>query len=266
MKSKCNNKVFRIVAVNDNKDQDAVCKLNMSMIFPVVAELRHKFEHKQLEPHMCTVTWDSMKYGLQKTPIRFTNIVGQINHYDNLCVLQEHAKLSTHHISDAFGEFICLYSPLSNLRISVNFTNTLFRGGNSSRDIQELIDHSIKAETVHNITVHMFVATCRLGRPVARYNEMLTSALTTPNWSLLPLGDDGELTNYRGVLLQDISEPLAKQLGLPEVPSSMRVNITRTGCVNMFLSLRKHVGFCQGIEHRFLAIFQHVVDIIDSVT
>jgi len=80
------------------------------------------------------------------------------------------------------------------------------------------------------------------------------------------IGDDGELTNYRGILLQDISDILAKELMLPEVPSSMRVNITRTGCINMFLSLTKHVGFCTGIEYRFLPIFQHVVDIIKSVT
>lgn len=202
-----------------------------------------------------------------RTSVTFTNIVGKIDHWDTCTILRNEVQSLALEICDGFGEFWCLFSPQCNLRVSKACTITLFRGGRSSNEILEIIENAIITDTIKSISVHMLVATARLGHPVARDCYGLVNAFAQMQMlKMYCTFDEDDITNYKGIILHSFCTDWLAKFNLPAAPTQIRLNLARTGTVNMFVSLASPLNLTPNIEFEFMPFLNHLLDFISQNT
>lgn len=201
--------------------------------------------------------------------VYYTNICGKVDHYDVCAVVRDEVAVYVKEYYDAFGSAFCMYSPLCSLRISKAMTNTLYRGGCCSLQIARVLDHALKPETIHANTVHMIVASARLGHPVLMHHDFLAYKLCLNSpWKCTRHVNDGEMQKYHSLKLHGFDLEWLAKCGLQGAlcPQSCLVNVCRTGTVNLFLSISPGVPFEIGIEHCFTRMLQDVVSAVAAGT
>lgn len=201
--------------------------------------------------------------------VYYTNICGKVDHYEACCVVRDEVAVYAKDHSDAFGNAICVFSPLCSLRISKAMTNTLYRGGSCSSQIAHVLEHALRPETIRSNTVHMIVASARLGHPVLMHHDFMASRLGVEcPWTCVRHVNDGEMQKYHSLKLSEFDAAWLARCGLENtaVPQSCLVNVCRTGTVNMFLSISPGVPFELGIEHRYTAMLRVVVAAVAAAT
>lgn len=201
--------------------------------------------------------------------VYYTNICGKLDHYEVCSILRDEVMVYAKDHSDAFGNALCVFSPLCSLRISKAMTNTLYRGATCSTHIAHVLEHAIRPETIRNNSVHMIVASARLGHPVLMHHDFLASKLDDNRlWTCTRHINDGEMQKYHSVRLSDFDGTWLTRCGLEDtaVPQSCLVNVCRTGTINMFVSISPGVSFAVGIEHRYTAMLRVVVAAVAAAT
>lgn len=195
-------------------------------------------------------------------PLYIANICGKVEHFDVCRVTRAEVDPYLRDISDAFGSALCLYSRSCSLRISKALTNTLYRGGACSAAVAEVLEHALLPETVKSNTVHMIVASARLGRPVIMRDDFLARRMAAePAWSCEHHLDEHEMQKYHGLKLHAFDPDWLRAHGLddPLHPHSCLVNVCRTGTVNIFVSITPGVPFEVGIELRYTPMLEAVL-------
>jgi hypothetical protein len=242
----------------------------------IVPSERLQAERDSLAAHVAqaglTLTDMHTGTGLSCTPARgvhFTNICGKIDHYDVLSVTQPAIQPYVKRHTDAFGTALCVYSSVCSLRTSTALTSTLYRGGGDSAKMAVVFEHAILPATVRSNTVHMLVASCRLGRPVLMRSLFLIAHLeASPHWTCTQCVDDGETHKYHSAKLTDFDAAWLASHGVdgPLRPSTCLVNVCRTGTVNLFATISPSVPFEVGIEEKYRSMFEHVASLVAAAT
>lgn len=173
-------------------------------------------------------------------PVTFTNVCGKINHRTAPYVVRDELLPLLVHVTNSFGTFKALYSPLCNLTICHVGNCTLFRGARSCLDVRHVASHALRTNCVTDAFLHMLVASSRVGKPVSGSNFRLKHVLCSdPRWSARTREEtedkayqccfelSGFDEQWLGVLLQ----------GRARAPTKLLLNINRKGSVNYFLSL-----------------------------
>ena len=184
--------------------------------------------------------------------VYFCNICGRIRHYDVIDVIREETRPVVMKLRNEFGHWNAIYSRLCNLVTSTNMSNTLFRGAASSRDVLEVVRHAIKTETILNMTLHMIVASARMPHPVAINSNVFNHSMKCDNiWKMRVEVTNSEAFFTKCITLFDFTPAFLNMHAIPSAntPKSVQVNITRTGSVNMFMSLAGGVPFHEDIEY-----------------
>ena len=202
-------------------------------------------------------------------PLYFSNICGKIEHYDVYKVLRDAVAPYVVAQNDSFGQALSIFSRQCSLRVSKAMTNTLFRGGNSSAEIAEVIEHALLPETIRRTTVHMIVASARLGRPVLMQEDLFVRKLqAVPHWHCQQNVTDEEKQKYHSIQLTRFSSAWLAQQGISEdfKPQSCLLNVCRTGAVNLSFSVSAGVPFSVGIEQLYVPMLEGIVSRVGKFT
>lgn len=199
---------------------------------------------------------------LDRHPVRFTNICGKIDHVSHHRIYQPGVQPLVRPIKNAFGKFHGVYSKHCNLLTCTSKTSTLFRGGRNSRQIFRVIQHAIQPQNLCKMTVHMFVATARLGYGIVVASRYLNHYVAQdPRWTCTTMPYHEEMSYVNSMKLTDFDPVWIKSLGL-SAPQSVVVNVSKNGSVNFFMTMGAGVRFTQGVEVKFRPLFVQILEVV----
>ena len=194
-----------------------------------------------------------------RTPIRFTNICGKIDHVMHSRVYQPGIEPLVVNVKNAFGRFRGLYSKLGNLLTCTSKSSTLFRGGRCSKSIQRMIDHAINPQNIAKTTLHMLVATARLGYGVCIDSYYLEAYMARDSrWTCVPMALNEDMSHVKAMRLTDFDADFMQRLGIP-APQSVVINVSKHGSVNFFMTMAVDVDFVVGVEHTYRAFLNELL-------
>ena len=194
------------------------------------------------------------------------NICGKISHYSTTQIYREEIMPYVQKLQNRFGIFKCLYSPLCNFHTGCVGQITLFRGAKCSNQIQEAIVEAFAQEYIHNVKVHNIMASARTGIPIAKQNKMIGTQLCKFFDCEMHSSLDGDDCMFiHSFFLQKWSKTTEQTFHLHEI-STVRVNICRTGVINMFLSIRGGVNLHDEAEKLYMPFFEQICKQVCDVT
>lgn len=194
--------------------------------------------------------------------ILFTNICGKVMLVPGQRIFQKGVLPMLTTCTDGFGRSTLLSSPVCNLSTHSKQTATLFRGASSTRAAQEVIEHAICPTAIGRITVHMLVATARLGRNINMHSYFIENALKQDTrWTATPIVQLDHMSYMKGVRITNFSPTLAEQFGII-TPKAMVLNISKHGSVNFFVTIPSELDFFVGLEVAFLPYCHMLLDVV----
>ena len=190
---------------------------------------------------------------------------GKISHYSTTQVHRSEVMPFVQKLENRFGVFKCLYSPLCNFHTGCVGQTTLFRGARNSQDIQRTIAEGFVQEYVHSVKIHNIMASARLGVPVAKTNCMILEQLQhTFECDIQKAVDVDDCMFIHSFYFNNWSTKQEKYFNLQPI-SSLRVNICRTGVINMFLSIRGGVFLHEEAENLYMLLFDNIFHTVQQV-
>ena len=146
----------------------------------------------------------------------FTNICGKIVHVAGKEIYQPGVKSFVRVCKDGFGESSNLFSADCNLSTHKKNTATLFRGATCTHRVQTVIEHAIREDAIASVTVHMLVATARLGRNVSMHSYCIEHDLTQdPRWTAAAIAQLDHMSYMKSVRIKKFAAALEQETGVP---------------------------------------------------
>lgn len=199
---------------------------------------------------------------------RCTNLCGKITHLAAAAIYSPGVQPYVRRTKNLFGNFTCVYSTHANFHTGAARSSTLFRGGSNTQNIKGAIAHIFMACYVHSVLVHNCVFTGNLGVPVSRSNAAVQQCLAADfECRALPLAAVCDENMFAiSLLLKDFRTPLVAVAAGDSPVASVRVNICRTGVLNIFVAApggvdaRTHLDETLApVAHRLFAAIARVV-------
>jgi len=216
------------------------------------------FEQKGIEIVEVSSTPMNNTRVLKQKNAYIANICGKISHYSTKQIYRDEILPYVQKLQNRFGIFRCLYSPLCNFHTGCVGQITLFRGAKCSVQIQEAIVEAFAQDYIHSIKVHNIMASARTGIPIASQNKMIGKKLCTVFECKMHAALDGDDCMFiHSFFLQLWSKQIEQEFHLQEI-STVRVNICRTGVINMFLSIRGGVLLHNKAENLYMPLFEEI--------
>ena len=165
-----------------------------------------------------------------------------------------------------FGRSSHLYGPGCNLTTGGSLNVTIFRAARCSRSIQRTLDHAVNPESIARMDVHMLVASARMAHPVCLHCATVDAAFARDaRWSAQSVMKTEDGANTKSIQLTRIDPAWIGTLGAALcVPSSILVNVTKNGAINMFMSVAD--TFRGGVEDEYRPVYQALIDIIHDAS
>ena len=202
---------------------------------------------------------------LQKKNAYIANICGKISHYSTSQIYRDEILPYVQKLANRFGVFKCLFSPVCNFHTGCSQQNTLFRGAKSSIEIQSAITEAFEQQYIHEIKVHNIMASARTGIPIASKNNMIGKKLATVFECKMNTALDGDDCMFiHSFLMEHWSKQIETVFKLQDI-CTVRVNICRTGVINMFLSIRGGVSLHDNAEILYMPFFEEICKQISDV-
>lgn len=195
---------------------------------------------------------------LKQKNVYIANMCGKISHYSTNQIYRDEILPYVQNLENRFGVFKCLFSPLCNFHTGCSRQNTLFRGAKSSVEIQNAIVEAFEQDYIHSIKVHNIMASARTEVPIASQNKMIGKKLRTVFDCEMHAALDGDDCMFiHSFFLHRWSKKTESAFHLQDV-STIRVNICRTGVINMFLSIRGGVCLHNNAENLYMPFFEEI--------
>ena len=210
-----------------------------------------------------------------KTPpppraLRISNICGKIGHFTSAQFYNPGVAPLVRKTVNAFGRFETLLSVHGNLQTAQNRGNTLFRAGRSSAGLLRIIEHAFNPDCVAVVNMHMLVANVRLAHPIAVGCTYLDARLReSPDWHCARAVVDEEQTYMKSFRLSAVSPAWqAALVGAERADPQLAVllNVSKSGCVNLFVSIGQHTPLTPGVELEFMPLLAALVAFVDRYT
>jgi len=201
---------------------------------------------------------------------RFTNICGKIHHLYSSQFFAPGVKPLVVRVVNGFGHFECLYSVHTNLLTAQNRNNTLFRGGRNCADINRVIDHAFCAEAINKVNVHMMVANVRLPHPIniccLAVDRALAGHPALTCVSMCMTEEQSYMKSIKITRVLPVFQDLYLSPALVDENMSMLINLSRSGSINIFLTVTKDVQLRDGLEHEYTPLLTEILRIVDKYT
>ena len=259
-----------VVVVNTNDTVIRMVDEEADVLSEISGLCRRVLEARAPEDHVIrvVVSCDDM-FNLRPMELpRCSNLCGKITHLPATEIYNPGVKPYIRKTKNLFGNFTCVYSKNANFHTGVALSSTLFRGGSSTRNIKRAIAHIFVGCYVESVLVHNCVFTGNLGVPVSRSNSAVQKGLQTEfECRAEPLvGVCDENMFAISLLLKDFGKPLVDVAAGDSAVASVRVNICRTGVLNIFIAVpggvdaRTHLDETLApVAHRLFAAIARVV-------
>jgi hypothetical protein len=170
---------------------------------------------------------------------RCSNLCGKICHTSTTDIYNPGIRPYIKRTKNLFGAFTCVYSKFANFHTGSAMSSTLFRGGNNTADIKRAIQHIFVESFVESVLVHNCVFTGNLGVPVSKHNAAVQASmekeLGCKSDKLVDLCDENMFAIT--CLLKNFAVPVIANDAGDSGVSSIRVNICRTGVLNIFFAI-----------------------------
>jgi len=178
------------------------------------------------------------------------NMGGKITHYARTEVHAPGVRNIVKRQANAFGVFMSIFTKAGNFHTSSTKTSTLFRGCSSRAAVQEAILHIFLQDSVHEVLVNNLVFSCRLGHPVSMHNDGIRLSLEALGaGDVQKCGTAEDNMFVHAFVLPALRPDWLRSLCMPEVPDMrVRININRTGVVNVFFGLSGGVSIDTALE------------------
>jgi len=172
--------------------------------------------------------------------------------------------------NNAFGCFETLLSVHGNLQTAQNRCNTLFRAGRCSRGILLIIEHAFDPACVELVNMHMLVANVRLAHPIMIACQYLDRSLhNSPRWTTTSVIMGEEQTYMKSFQLSAVSAAWQETLlglGQSDLKLAVLVNVSKSGCVKLFVTISKETLLTPGVEHAYAPLLEALVQFVDMYT
>lgn len=195
------------------------------------------------------------------------NIGGKITHYRCKDVHTPGARPSIQRQVNDFGVFQSVYTGACNFHTGSTKTSTLFRGGRVRSDVLEAIDHIFLKEAVAEVLVNNIVFTARLGHPVSPKNFGIRRALQALGAGSVELSGPMEDTMFvHCITVRFKNLEWLHTHGVHDMPDlCVRMNICRTGVLNLFFGITGGVALASAPEERLLQVCHVLTDTVKQV-
>ena len=172
-----------------------------------------------------------------------TNICGKIIHPAQVSVYTPEVRPYIKEVRNCFGTKYRVYSTACNFDTYVHQSSTLFRGCGRKHDIQNAINH-VFGESIDTITVHQIVCSSRLGHPVMAVNNYLSTKLKTElQCKVTKVASADEIMFLHSFVLTDFATHILQLHDMAQIQElSVRMNLCRTGVLNLFVSIPEGGG------------------------
>ena len=210
------------------------------------------------------------KTALSPRALRITNICGRIRHSFSPRFYNAGVAPLVVKTRNAFGSFETLLSVHGNLQTAQNRNNTLFRAGRCSAGILLIIEHAFDPDCIVQVNMHMLVANVRLAHPITIGCQFLDARLQeAAEWTSTAVVMGEEQTYMKSFKLSGVS--LAWQqalLGEGQADSKLAIllNVSKSGCVNLFVTIGKETALTPGVEHGYMPLLAALVGFVDRYT
>ena len=266
--------MFRIVLSTDNHVRLTRWHYGESLLALLqelaahVAGVQTSFEGEVLAVSITRVAPN--KSALPARALRITNICGKIRHFASSQFYNVGVAPLVLKTNNAFGCFETLLSVHGNLQTAQNRIHTLFRAGRCSASILLIIEHAFDPECIDFVNMHMIVANERLAHPVLIACQFLDARLRDcENWTSARVVVDEEQTYMKSFKLSAVSPAWQETLlgaGNADPTLAILLNVSKSGCVNLFVSIGKVTPLTPGIEHGYLPLLNALVQFVDRYT
>ena len=229
-----------VVVTNSNDhvirmlDGDASALAEISLLSRRVLEVRDPTDYIQ----RVVVSGDMCNTRPLEMP-RCSNLCGKISHSSTTDIYNPGIRPYIKRTRNLFGAFTCVYSKYANFHTGSAMSSTLFRGGNNTGDIKRAIEHVFVGCFVESVLVHNCVFTGNLGVPVSKHNtavhKSLEKELQCKSEILVDMCDENMFAVT--CLLKNFAVPIMNVHPGDSEVSSIRVNICRTGVLNIFIAI-----------------------------
>ena len=232
---------MKVVVVTNTNDhvirmlhKNASALVEISLLSRRVLEVRDSMDYIT----RVIVTSDTCNLRGVEMP-RCSNLCGKISHTSTTDVYNPGIRPYIKRTKNLFGAFTCVYSKHANFHTGSAMSSTLFRGGNNTADIKRAIEHIFVGCFVESILVHNCVFTGNLGVPVSKHNaavhKSLEKELQCKSEILVDMCDEHMFAVT--CLLKNFAVPIMEVHPGDSEVSSIRVNICRTGVLNIFIAI-----------------------------
>lgn len=180
------------------------------------------------------------------------NIGGKMTHFARPEVHAPGVRNSVQRQANAFGVFLSVFTSAGNFHTSSTKTSTLFRGCASRAAVQEAIMHVFMQDSVDEVLVNNVVFSCRLGHPVSVHNHGIRRALEAVGAGRVQECGTAEDNMFvHAFVINPVTQTWLNALGVEDVPEiRVRINIGRTGVVNVFFGIAGGVSIDSAVEER----------------
>jgi hypothetical protein len=266
--------MFQIVFITKNKvrltrwHMDCCTVGLLCTIAQHVASMSCNFHSDVVSVHVSVV--NPAKAARPPRALRITNLCGRIRHSYSRQFYNYGVEPMVIKTRNAFGSFETLLSVHGNLQTAQNRNNTLFRAGRSSSGILLIIEHAFDADCVQQVNMHMLVANVRLAHPVTINCQYLDARiLDAPQWTGATVVMGEEQSYMKSFKLSSVC--LAWQealLGAGRADSKLAIllNVSKSGCVNIFVTIGKETPLTLGVEHTYMPMLDALVCFVDKYT
>ena len=172
-----------------------------------------------------------------------TNICGKITHPAQASVYTPEVRPYIKEVRNCFGIKYRVFSTACNFDTYVHQHSTLFRGSGRKHEIQNVINH-VFGGSVDSITVHQIVSSSRLGHPVMAENNYLPCKLKTDlRCQVTRVASADEVMFLHSFVLNEFAASFLQTHAMSQVQDlSVRMNLCRTGVLNLFVSVPEGGG------------------------
>jgi hypothetical protein len=247
-----------VVVVNTNDTVIRMVDEEADVLSEISGLCRRVLEARAPEDHVIrvVVSCDDMCNLRPMELPRCSNLCGKITHLPATEIYNPGVKPYIRKTKNLFGNFTCVYSKNANFHTGVALSST------------HAIAHIFVGCYVQSVLVHNCVFTGNLGVPVSRSNSAVQKGLQTEfECRAEPLVGVCDANMFAiSLLLKDFGKPLVDVAPGDSAVASVRVNICRTGVLNIFIAVpgvvdaRTHLDeTLTPVAHRLFAAIARVV-------
>ena len=194
------------------------------------------------------------------------NIGGKITHYPCADVHVPALRTSVQRQTNAFGVFMSIFTRAGNFHTSSTQTTTLFRGCASREAIKQAIMHVFVVDSVHEVLVNNIVFSARLGHPVSEHNIGIRQALEALDAGPVHVCETAEDNMFvHAFVLRTVTPKWLQTYSVEAVRElRVRINIGRTGVVNVFFGIAGGENIDSALDERLQPVCNALVDAMRS--